>query len=93
MVKIHYARFISVEEGKVSLWEILWCEQASNYKKIRTDGRGILWLRVSFMELTGLLARTRIFPYHNGCIDNAERVKCMGELDIVIDADVIESSA
>lgn len=84
--KIRSARFIQVECEKVLLREILWCDKDEHYTQIHTDRRGVLRFRLSFGELTGLLAPyPQFLACYKGCIVNAERVKCIDALSFVLD--------
>ena len=74
--KIRSARFVRVEQEKVLLREILWCDKDEHYTQIHTDRRGVLRFRLPFGELAGLLAPyPQFFPCYKGCIVNAERVE------------------
>ena len=74
--KIRSARFVRVEQEKVLLREILWCDKDEHYTQIHTDRRGVLRFRLPFGELAGLLAPyPQFLPCYKGCIVNAERVE------------------
>lgn len=84
--KIRGARLIRVEQERVLLREILWCDRDAHYTQIHTERRGVLRFRIPFMELTRLLAPyPQFLVCYKGCIVNAERVERMDEVDFVMD--------
>lgn len=87
--KIRNARFIRVEQERVLLREILWCDKDEHYTQIHTERRGVLRFRLPFAELAGLLAPyPQFLPCYKGCIVNAERVERIGALAFVMDTGV-----
>lgn len=52
--KVRSARFIRMEEEKILLHEILWCDRDEHYIQVHTDKRGILRFRNSFKEFAGM---------------------------------------
>lgn len=87
--KIRAARFICIEQEKILLREIIWCDKTNHYIQIHTDKRGILRFRLSFGELAKLLAPyTQFLTCYKGCIVNAERTERMEEEDFVMDTGV-----
>lgn len=86
MEKIRNARFIRVEQEKILLREILWCDRDGHYVAIHTDRRGLLRFRLSFGELAGILEPYRQFlACYKGCIVNAERVERIDGLAFLMD--------
>lgn len=84
--KIRSARFVRVEQEKVLLREILWCDKDEHYTQIHTDRRGVLRFRLPFGELSGLLAPyPQFLPCYKGCIVNAERVERIDALAFRMD--------
>lgn len=84
--KIRNARFVRVEQEKVLLREILWCDKDEHYTQIHTDRRGVLRFRLPFIELAGLLAPyPQFLPCYKGCIVNAERVERIDALAFRMD--------
>lgn len=84
--KIRNARFIRVEQEKVLLREILWCDRDEHYIQIHTDRRGVLRFRLPFVELAALLAPyPQFLPCYKGCIVNAERVERIDGLAFLMD--------
>lgn len=84
--KIRNARFVRVEQEKVLLREILWCDKDEHYTQIHTDRRGVLRFRLPFGELAGLLAPyPQFLPCYKGCIVNAERVERIDALAFRMD--------
>lgn len=76
LVKIRNARFIRVEQSKLLLREILWCDRAEHYALVHTEKRGVLRFRIPFAELTEALSP---YPYfvscYKSCIVNLEQVE------------------
>lgn len=84
--KIRSARFIRLEDTKILLRDILWCERSDHYVELHTDSLGILRFRLSFSELSGLLSRyPQFLTCYKGCLVNLERVECMDTLDFRLD--------
>lgn len=84
--KIRNARFVCVEQEKLLLREILWCDRDGHYVQIHTDKRGVLRFRLSFGELAVVFADyPQFLPCYKGCIVNAERVESIADLDFVMD--------
>lgn len=84
--KIRNARFIWVEQEKILLREILWCDKSNHYTQIHTDRRGVFRFRVPFREMIRLLASyPQFLSCYKGCIVNAERVECMDGLVFQMD--------
>jgi len=84
--KIRSARFISVEQNKFLLREILWCDRDGHYIQIHTEKRGMFRSRIPFAELTGLLAPYRQFVNcYKSCIVNMDRVEQVDGLDFLLD--------
>ena len=84
--KLRNARFITVEQEKILLREILWCNQDVHYAQVHTEKRGILRFRIPFSELAALL-----LPYpefltcYKGCVLNMERVDYFDKLNFFLD--------
>lgn len=84
--KIRNARFIRVEQSKILLRKILWCNRDNHYVQIHTDRHSILRFRLPFSELINLLAPYPQFLIcYKCCIVNMERAECIDELDFVMD--------
>lgn len=84
--KIWGARFIRIEQEKILLNEILWCDQDNHYVQIHTDKCGLYRFRLSFKSLTGLLAPyPQFLTCYKGCIVNLERVECIIRFDFLMD--------
>ena len=84
--KIRSARVIHIGQDRILLREILWCDRDAHYVQIHTDRRGVLRFRLSFLELTGLLAPyPQFLPCYKGCMVNAARVERIDGLDFVMD--------
>lgn len=87
--KIRDGRFLCVEQEKILLREILWCDRDEHYIQIHTDRRGILRFRISISELSCLLAAfPQFLNCYKGCIVNAERVERIDGLDFLMDTGV-----
>ena len=63
--KVRSARFIRMEEEKILLHEILWCDRDEHYIQVHTDKRGILRFRNSFKMCIRDSCRT-VRPVHTG---------------------------
>lgn len=84
--KMRNARFILMEQEKVLLREILWCDKDEHYTQIHTDKRGVLRFRLPFGELARLLAPyPQFLSCYKGCIVNAERVERIDALVFLMD--------
>lgn len=93
--KIRGARFIRVEQSRLLLREILWCDREEHYVHVHTDKRGVLRFRLSFAELTGLLSPYPQFAAcYKSCIVNLERVERIEGLFFLMDTgDKVQFSA
>ena len=84
--KIRGARFIRLEQSRLLLREILWCDREDHYVQVHTDKRGVLRFRLSFAELTGVLSPYPQFAAcYKGCIVNLERVERIEGLFVLMD--------
>lgn len=80
--KIRAVRFFRLEDEKILLREILWCDRDGHYTLIHTDRRGVLRFRAPFAELEEILsAYPQFLPCYRGCLVNLERVDRVGEID------------
>lgn len=87
VAKIRNARFVWVGKDKLLLREILWCDQDDHYVQIHTKRRGLLRFRISFGELTRLLAPyAQFLACYKGCLVNLDRVERVDGLDFVMDS-------
>lgn len=86
IIKIRNGRFITIDEEKILLREIIWCDRDGHYVRIHTDLRGVLRLRLSFMELERLLS---VYPQflscYRGCMINMDRTTGINELSFSMD--------
>lgn len=86
MEKIRGARFIRLEQEKILLREILWCDQDGHYVQIHTEKRGVLRFRLSFGQFILLIKKYPQFLIcYKGCVINMERVERMDDLDFITD--------
>ena len=84
--KVRSARFIRMEEEKILLHEILWCDRDEHYIQVHTDKRGILRFRNSFKEFADMFdTYPQFLNCYKGCIVNAERVERIDGLDFLMD--------
>lgn len=84
--KIRGARFIWVEQEKILLREILWCDKDEHYTQIHTDRRGVLRFRLPFGVLVRLLVPyPQFLPCYKGCMVNAQRVERIDALAFLMD--------
>lgn len=84
--KIRNARFIRLDQNKILLREILWCDRDEHYVQIHTEKRGILRFRAPFTELSRLLSSyTQFAACYKSCIVNLERVERIDGLTFLMD--------
>lgn len=84
--KIRNARFIRVEDEKILLREILWCDRDGHYVQIHTDRRGVLRFRLSIGEFAGLLSPyPQFLNCYKGCLVNMERAERMDGTHFLMD--------
>lgn len=84
--KIRGARFIQLEQEKILLREILWCDRSGHYCQIHTDRRGILRFRLPAGQMSELFAAyPQFLACYKGCLVNAERVARLEEWAFVLD--------
>ena len=84
--KIRGARFIQVEQEKILLRKILWCDRDEHYVQFHTEGRGILRFRLQSGELTRLLEPfPQFLTCYKNCIANMERVERIEEDYLLMD--------
>lgn len=84
--KIRSARFIRLEQNKILLREILWCDRDEHYVQIHTEKRGVLRFRSPFAELARLLSSyTQFAACYKSCIVNLERVERLDGLTFLMD--------
>lgn len=82
MENIRAARFFQLEDEKILLREILWCDRDGHYTQIHTEKRGVLRFRAPFAELEEILsAYTQFLTCYRGCVVNLERVDRIGDTD------------
>lgn len=95
LTKIRNARFIRVEQNKLLLREILWCDRDEHYVQIHTGKHGVLRFRIPFTELAGVLSPYPHFvTCYKSCIVNLERVERIDGLCFLMDTgDNVQFSA
>lgn len=79
--KIRSARYFLLEEEKILLREILWCDQDGHYTLIHTNRRGVLRIRSPFSELEEILSvYSQFLTCYRGCIVNLEHVERVSDV-------------
>lgn len=80
--KIRSARFFRLQDEKIFLREIFWCDRDGHYTQIHTARRGVLRFRTPFAELEEILSPYPQFLHcYRGCVINLERVNRIDEID------------
>lgn len=85
MTKLRNARSICVQDEKILLREILFCDIDGHYVQIHTNHRGILRRRSSFgLVADKLLEYPQFLTCYKGCIINLDHVDKLDELDFLL---------
>lgn len=85
IAKIRNARFICLEEDRILLREILWCDVDGHYVQVHTEQRGIRRYRIPFSNLTTmLLCYPQFQTCYKGCIVNLDHVERLDKLDFLL---------
>lgn len=85
MEKLKNARFLCLQDEKILLREILWCDVDGHYVQIHTQQRGVIRYRTAFSALTdSLLAYPQFLTCYKGCIVNLDHVERMEELEFLL---------
>lgn len=83
--KLRNARFICIQNEKILLREILWCDVSGHYVHIHTQERGNLRCRTRFAEVADmLLDYPQFLPCYKGCLVNLDHVERLDELCFVL---------
>lgn len=83
--KLRNARFISVQNEKILLREILWCDIDGHYVQVHTQQRGVLRYRVPFATLSDkLINYPQFLNCYKGCLINLEHVEAIDELEFIL---------
>lgn len=82
IARLKNARSICVQDEKILLREILWCDIEGHYVQMHTQHRGILRYRIPFSTAAEkLLEYPQFLTCYKGCIVNLDQVERMNELD------------
>lgn len=82
IARLKNARSICVQDEKILLREILWCDIEGHYVQIHTPHIGILRYRIPFCTVADkLLEYPQFLTCYKGCIVNLDQVERMNELD------------
>lgn len=85
--RLRNARFICVQDKKILLREILWCDVEGHYIQIHTQHRGMLRYRIPFRTVAdSLLEYPQFLTCYKGCIVNLDHVERLGELEFILKA-------
>lgn len=88
LARLRNAMFIYVQNEKILLREILWCDVDGHYVQIHTYERGVLRYRISFGLVSDtLMEYPQFLLCYKGCIVNLEQVRYMGEMEFVLMTD------
>lgn len=84
--KILLSRFISIEDDKILLRNILWCDRDAHYAQVHTEDRGVVRYRVPFAAVESLLEPfSQFLTCYRGMIVNLDRVQRMDDTDFLMD--------
>ena len=84
IAKLRNARFISIENDKILLREILWCDLDGHYIQIHTTQRGILRYRIPFSTAAAMLNYPQFLTCYKGCMVNLDHVEKIDGLHFVL---------
>ena len=85
IARLRNARFICVQDEKILLREIFWCDMDGHYVQIHTHRRGILRFRVSFGAVADkLFDYPQFLTCYKGCIVNLDHVERIDDLDFLL---------
>lgn len=78
MTRLRNARFICVDNEKILIHDILWCNVDGHYIHIHTHERGDLRFRMRFAAVSDMLLEYQQFlTCYKGCIVNLDHVDCL----------------
>lgn len=85
LAKLRNARFICLQNEKMLLREILWCDVDGHYIHIHTQQRGTLRYRIPFATISDMLLEyPQFLTCYKGCIVNLDNVDYLDELAFVL---------
>ena len=85
MEKLKNARFICIENEKILLREILWCNIDGHYIQIHTTQRGILRYRLPFKTVIDKLQKySQFLVCYKGCLINLDHVEKIDDVDFIL---------
>lgn len=85
IARLRNARFICVQDEKILLREILWCDLEGHYIQIHTNLRGTLRYRIPFGKIADrLLEYPQFLTCYKGCIVNLDQVEKLDELEFLL---------
>lgn len=83
--KLKNARFICIDNEKILLREILWCNIDGHYIQIHTTQRGILRYRLPFKTVSNELQKySQFLTCYKGCIINLDHVERIDNVDFIL---------
>lgn len=86
MIKLRNACYICIQDEKILLREILWCDVDGHYMAIHTCQHGILRYRIPFAKVANmLLDYPQFLTCYKGCIINLDQVERMEELAFLLE--------
>lgn len=86
MARLRNARYICVQDERILLREILWCDVDGHYMQIHTRQHGDLRYRIPFNTVADMLMDyPQFLTCYKGCIVNLDHVERMEELAFLLD--------
>lgn len=86
MARLRNARYICVQDERILLREILWCDVDGHYMQIHTCQNGDLRYRIPFNTVAVMLMDyPQFLTCYKGCIVNLDHVERMEEVAFLLD--------
>lgn len=86
MARLRNARYICVQDERILLREILWCDVDGHYMQIHTRQHGDLRYRIPFATVADMLMDyPQFLTCYKGCIVNLDHVERMEEVAFLLD--------
>ncbi|WP_455684336.1 LytR/AlgR family response regulator transcription factor [Thomasclavelia sp.] len=85
ITRLRNARFICLQDEKILLREILWCDVDGHYIHIHTQQRGDLRYRTPFVTVSNMLLKyPQFLTCYKGCIVNLDHVERLDKLVFIL---------
>lgn len=86
MARLRSARYICVQDERILLREILWCDVDGHYMQIHTCQHGEMRYRIPFATVADMLMDyPQFLTCYKGCIVNLDHVERMEEVAFLLD--------